>query len=250
MRGELERYAETPIIRTFCKLCADSQGLGMSDQDDLPDRVHLPRRQDVSLLEFESNLEIQASLIRHLSLDDLRLAVNAWHPLKLQHLKRANPSFDTRGRYHLRWDWLNRGKAESVTRGELSIVGIQADGEWQGLMALKREPQATKSRLPFIGALFRSSLIYVEYLETAPWNNPDFTRPKKPRYGSVGTHLLMDAVRYSVESDLNGRVGLHSLPEAVGFYRKRGMTLKIPFDRTKEYLPYLEYDGYHDVRVH
>jgi hypothetical protein len=79
-------------------------------------------------------------------------------------------------------------------------------------------------------------------LEAAPWNNADLTAPAQPRYKLAGTHLLLDAVRLSSDLGLGGRVGLHSLPAAVDFYRRRGMRVVIRADWRKEGLPYLEYN--------
>lgn len=60
--------------------------------------------------------------------------------------------------------------------------------------------------------------IYVDYLESAPWNLKNGVEP--PRFLGVGTVLLIEAVRMSADAGFEGRVGLHSLPQAEAFYRK------------------------------
>jgi hypothetical protein len=63
-------------------------------------------------------------------------------------------------------------------------------------------------------------VIYVDYIETAPWNVKFLMKAlgKKPQFGSVGTRLIEAAVRKSIEEGFKGRVTLHSLPGAERFY--------------------------------
>jgi hypothetical protein len=60
-------------------------------------------------------------------------------------------------------------------------------------------------------------LVYVEYLEVAPWNRRAVTNA--PRYKGVGTVLMAAAIQLSLDEGNNGRIGLHSLPQADTFYR-------------------------------
>ena len=62
-------------------------------------------------------------------------------------------------------------------------------------------------------------LVYVDYLESAPWNLKDLT-PDPPRYQGVGIRLIEVAVRFSLEEGFGGRIGLHALPQAEYFYEK------------------------------
>ena len=59
----------------------------------------------------------------------------------------------------------------------------------------------------------------------------------------------MQAVRFSIEFGLKGRIGLHSLPQAVDFYLRRGMRLRIRADRAYHGLPYFEYTAT-EARAH
>ncbi len=66
-------------------------------------------------------------------------------------------------------------------------------------------------------------LVYVEYLEAAPWNRRDI--PNWTRFNGVGTVLIAAAIQLSIDEGNHGRIGLHSLPQADTFYRdKCGMT--------------------------
>jgi GNAT superfamily N-acetyltransferase len=67
-------------------------------------------------------------------------------------------------------------------------------------------------------------LVYVEYLENAPWNRKELLFDP-PRYRGVGTVLIGAAIELSKSEGFKGRIGLHSLPQSNGFYANRcGMT--------------------------
>jgi len=81
-------------------------------------------------------------------------------------------------------------------------------------------------------------MVYVDFLEAAPWNLK--ASATAPRFKGVGTALLVDAVRLSIETGFGGDVGLHSLPQAEPFYTRCGMT-RIGEDPDYYGLPYYEY---------
>lgn len=116
------------------------------------------------------------------------------------------------------WHWQWPRKMSEVA-GLIAYRGycVICDGVAQGLMRLNLNSfarEATQAGKP---------LVYVEYLEVAPWNRND--AGTTPRYGGVGTALLLAAVALSFEEGFKGRTGLHSLPQADSFYRDRcGMT--------------------------
>ena len=132
---------------------------------------------------------------------------------------------------HSHWDW--RNKADSVEAGLHMLVAVECEGEPQGLMAVLRSPR----RSPHSG----EAVVYVDYLESAPWNLKGASAP--PRFLGVGTVLIAEAIRLSLEIGLGGRVGLHSLPQAESFYRDRcGMT-EFGADPGYYDLTYFEYAG-------
>ena len=59
-------------------------------------------------------------------------------------------------------------------------------------------------------------LVYVLFIESAPWNRPELFSPQQ--YRGVGSILIRAAVELSEELEFHGRIGLHSLPQADGFY--------------------------------
>lgn len=81
-------------------------------------------------------------------------------------------------------------------------------------------------------------IVYVEALASAPWNRSILDDP--PFFRGIGTALLLFARRRSYELGYGGRVGLHALPDAEGFYDRRNMMDYGP-DPDKENLRYFEY---------
>lgn len=113
---------------------------------------------------------------------------------------------------HSHWDW--RNKAGSVEAGRHMLVAVECEGDVQGVMAVLRFPRTAQ--------LGDGRVVYVDYLESAPWNLKGSVA--LPRFLGVGTVLLAEAVRLSVEDGLGGRIGLHSLPQAEAFYARCRMT--------------------------
>lgn len=115
----------------------------------------------------------------------------------------------------LHWDWARKTESRS---GQLAFQGfaIVCNGVTQGMM------QVDLRRAARIDGQVGKPLVYVQYLECAPWNRPDCGQAK--RFRGVGRGLLAEAVRLSVREEFKGRTGLHSLPQADTFYRQWGMT--------------------------
>ena len=116
------------------------------------------------------------------------------------------------------WHWNWRTKIAQV-QGLLAFHGFSVicEGVTQGLMRVDLRQAA---RVP---SQQGKPLVYVDYLEVAPWNRPELGRV--PRYRGVGTALVSAAVVLSEQEGFKGRIGLHSLPQADAFYHDRcGMT--------------------------
>lgn len=132
---------------------------------------------------------------------------------------------------HAHWNWevLLRNRS-----GLLAYAGyaVECDDMTQGLLLLDLTGTA---RLP---SQVGKPLVLVEYLETAPWNNPDFQQPK--RFGGVGTHLMRAAFERSIDEGFRGRIGLKSLPQAEEFYRDRCSITDLGPDPTEPQMRYFE----------
>lgn len=82
------------------------------------------------------------------------------------------------------------------------------------------------------------SMLYLDFVATAPWNRPTFQTP--PKYKGTGTIFVTAAIHLSLELGFKGRIGLHSLPNAERFYENKvGMTRLGP-DASHEDLNYYE----------
>ena len=144
---------------------------------------------------------------------------NAWMPELLKAIKRVERTGVERRHWpqSRHWDW--RKKVEAL-RGRLASPGfsIVCNGLTQGMMIV----DTVKKRCR-IDSQKGKHLVYVEFVENAPWNRKELFDP--PRYRGVGSILIWAAVSLSEELEFHGRIGLHSLPQANGFYANTcGMT--------------------------
>lgn len=160
---------------------------------------------------------------------------NNWQPELLQALTRLNRSGVPVHKWTQsnHWDW--RRKSEVVK--QLLIYrgfSIVCEGMTQGLMIVDT---ASRCRLP---AQKGQHLVEICFLEVAPWNRALLVDP--PRYQGIGSVLVRAAIELSKGEGFKGRIGLHSLPQADGFYTGLGMTDLGP-DPGKQNLRYFEMDS-------
>ena len=132
-----------------------------------------------------------------------------------QHEQHWKPVIALHGPQHAHWNW--RAKMDAYTEQlRYESFALECDGMVQGLMivsTIDRCRIATQANL---------HLVYIEYLEAAPWNHT--LGHAVPRYRGVGTTLVAAAIELSIEEGNAGRIGLHSLPQADSFYSRCGMT--------------------------
>jgi hypothetical protein len=84
------------------------------------------------------------------------------------------------------------------------------------------------------------AVVYVDYLAVAPWNRKVVQHPQ--RFKNLGTVMLGAAVATSISTGLDGRCGLHSLPQSEGFYRRIGMS-DLGIDPAYASLRYFEFSA-------
>ena len=130
---------------------------------------------------------------------------------------------------HGHWDW--RRKVPTVVAGTHRIVAIECTDGMQGLMALAVLPRHSQLSPG-------ENVLYVDYIESAPWNKMPGV---PPRYRGVGTRLIAEAIRISQEDGFGGRVGLHSLVDAVAWYRDICLMTPLGADTSYYDLEYFEY---------
>ena len=135
------------------------------------------------------------------------------------------------------WDW---NKKAAAFHGFLArrMFAVTCAGETQGLMAVSSGLVSHTSRIPDDQGRIGLGLVYIDFLEAAPWNRPEHVAT--PRYRGVGSVLVATAIQLSLDDDLKGRIGLHALPQSEDFYRS--------VLRMRDLGPDLTYPGLHPLR--
>ncbi len=171
----------------------------------------------IYLLDVATGASVEAELrdgIEQAQLDDWR---TKWQPALAVALQELAGKGVPISQWPQSWHWNWEQKSARV-QGLLAYRGlcVVAQGETQGLAQI----DLTKScREP---GQARRPLVYLDYLEVAPWNRHEIQQPT--RFRGVGTALLSAAVQLSLDEGFKGRLGLHSLPQADDFYQGMGMT--------------------------
>lgn len=192
----------------------------------------------VELLDHKSGEFVEAELFDEVTVDHFIEAQREWRPVvteaALQLAKAgAQPILVPR---HFHWDWTR--KEADLRMLAISFYGLRSGGNLQGLMKL--------ITVGYGGRLAEQAgkpVVYVDYLESAPWNIKPLMNAlgKSPLLGGIGTRLLEAAVQKSIEEGFKGRLALHSLPTSEQFYLKAcGMTA-VGRDPAKQNLLWLEF---------
>ena len=174
---------------------------------------------EVHLLDVASGEPVAAQLWHVITEEQLADWEGEWVPELFRAMQRLRRAGVERALWpqSRHWDW--RRKVAEL-QGMLANPGfsIVCGGLTQGMMivdAVKRRGRLDVQR--------GQHLVYVEFVENAPWNRAELFDP--PRYRGVGSILIRAAVALSEELEFRGRIGLHSLPQANGFYANTcGMT--------------------------
>jgi hypothetical protein len=132
---------------------------------------------------------------------------------------------------HQHWEWAWKMKETSHLLA-YSGYRVEFGGDVQGLMLLR-----TGDKFARLQGQELKPLVYVVYVQTAPWNNRKLVG--EARYRGVGTTLLRAAIELSRELEFKGRIGLHSLPQAESWYDRLDIHCMGP-DNTKGGLKYYE----------
>jgi hypothetical protein len=140
----------------------------------------------------------------------------------------------------IHWSWAYKAATLEESRleasGDLRLFGIEAENEWQGLLCAMSEGYQTRLGTP------DQPLVYIDYLESAPWNWEIGPIKRFGCFRGVGVQLMEAAVRWSMALGYNGRVGLHALPQAEGFYQGRCRMENLGVDVNYHDLCYFEFD--------
>lgn len=188
----------------------------------------------VFLLEKRSGKTVTADLVEGIGENELLSVEAEWKPVvsaRLAELVRQEaPWSEWPESWH--WDW--RKKIDRV-RSLLAFrsFALVCDGQVQGLMLLAMAGHSCR-----ITEQAKKDLVYVDYLETAPWNRKAIIAP--PRFGGVGTVMIRAAIEVSHEQGFHGRIGLHSLPTAEQFYADACRMTDLGCDENYQRLRYFE----------
>ena len=188
----------------------------------------------IYLLDVSTGEAVEAELLDSIEKAHLVDWQTKWQPALFGVLQSLARSGVPQAQWPQSWHWNWQEKTAKVS-GLLAFKGfsVVALGETQGLAQV----DLTKSaRAPDeVG----KPLVYIDYLEAAPWNRPELGSPARLR--GVGTALITASVTLSFDEGFKGRIGLHSLPQADAFYRDRcGMTDLGP-DPAYQNLRYFEF---------
>jgi len=155
-----------------------------------------------------------------LGVPDIIAAQRQWDPKKLDITEELVRLSLVKGSVveHFHWDWVRKVLYyQDPKHGhDVTTLGIQVADQWQGLSMA--EPTPGLSRLGQAG----QPIVYIHYLESAPWNLTVPEIGQEPEYSGIGTTLVVTCARLSFAKGYGGRVGLHSLPRALSFYQRLG----------------------------
>jgi hypothetical protein len=179
-------------------------------------------RETIQIIDSQSGQSIDAEIFDEITLEHFIETQADWRPVVLDAARAMSkdPNRAILIPRHYHWDW-TRKEAE-LKMLALKFYGISWQGHLQGIM--KVDTVARSCRLPEQQG---KPLVYIDYIETAPWNIRLLMEPlgKRQQYRGVGSRLFEAAVLQSEEEGFKGRLGLHSLPGSEGFYIKEcGMT--------------------------
>ena len=166
-------------------------------------------QEPIAIIELATANGVIATLHKELSELEVIDVEIIWSPERLRVLRELRQRGEPLPE-HIHWNWAIKAAQNS---GLLSYksYGIETAGKMQGLMMVCLDGHYARLD-PDKG----KPLVYIDYLETAPWNSKGFT--STPIYKLVGLRLAQVAARTSAEEGFSGRVGLHSLPQSRPFY--------------------------------
>ena len=176
-------------------------------------------RSPVYLHDRKARRLVEATLIDGITRAEAEKAEAEWKPYLEEQLKRMAAEGVPKDRWpqHGHWDWRQKQEAADAYLA-YRMFGVECQSKMQGLMLV-----LTAGKNCQIESQKGKPLAYVHFLAAAPWNLA--TVAPDPRFSLVGSILVATAIHLSIEEEFQGRIGLHSLPQADEWYRNScGMT--------------------------
>ena len=189
---------------------------------------------DISIQARASGEFLAATLLEGLAPTDLLIVEREWSPVRSDLMQELLAAGVDRREWpqSLHWDWSK--KAPALRFLESSGFGVVCEKKWQGVMMTR-----TASYFARLKADRGKPLVYLDFLEIAPWNWVIHEINHLGLFKTIGLQLFWRAILQSLDEGFKGRVGLHSLPKAEDFYRKCGM-VEVGYDAAKQDLMYFE----------
>jgi hypothetical protein len=130
------------------------------------------------------------------------------------------------------WDWAKKMLREHRAPLGFRSCAVEVKGETEGLMQVELATHRSRADRNL-------NLAYVDYVSIAPWNRP--WPEQSPRFKAIGSILLREAIRTSMDEGFRGRIGLHALPGAVTWYRDKLKMKAFGADPDYQGLHYFEF---------
>jgi len=167
-------------------------------------------RRPTRLFDRATDKVVAAEILNEISRDELIDVHLDWQPARLEALK----SLRAEGKpwpENWHWDWGT--KADNLNFLAYRCFAVECEGRTQGLMMI-----STIGWRGRIGIQAGKPMLYIEYIESAPWNLAGLV--ENPQFAGVGIALMQTAIQVSADEGFAGRIALHSLPQSQPFYRR------------------------------
>ncbi len=171
----------------------------------------------VFLLDRQTGQYEEAALFRGISTENIAHVEGRWRSMFDMRRKEAKAAGKTMAEVNAEdahWEWGKKAFAAISDPFLYDVFVLECGGGTQAIMITCKGSEDCFSRHH---EHERAPLIYVELLATAPWNRPGLVT--QPVYKGAGRVMIGTAVSLSLEEEMSGRIGLHSLPGAEKFYR-------------------------------
>jgi hypothetical protein len=190
---------------------------------------------NVQIFDQQTQSFVQAEMLEDPGDDYIETVDALWSVYKRRTLRERRAAGKPVPEYS-HWNWklkLEQGRLENSLYECFAIVR----DEPQGLMMLKYGSEFVCRYDSQQG----KPMVYIAYIESAPWNVKEYS--DSICYSGIGTEFYKTAVRFSHRFGFAGRVGLHSLPGAEGFYANTCHMVALGHDPKCDDLVYFESIG-------
>lgn len=179
---------------------------------------------------------VEAYLHSGLQADDLLVIEREWatYRQQLHHELLINCVERSSWPQSMHWNW--KTKAPKLRLLAVEGFAISHESSWQAVVMI--DVASYVSRIES-----GKPLLYIDFIEVAPWNWTIRELGKKREFGGCGKILFRRLLKKSFDEGFKGRVGCHALPQAESFYEGDCRMQRFGPDSKKENLVYFELDA-------